>query len=61
MPPQAARTAEAVDLSAGAAIVEDPGAAATRTWVQILMCEVLFLLYPAYECRDCFFCETGWL
>ena len=56
MPPQAARTAEAVDLSAGAAIVEDPGAAATRTWVQILLCEVLFLLYPAFECRDCFFC-----
>ena len=38
MPPPAASSAEVVDLSAGAAILEDPGPAATRTWVQILSC-----------------------
>ena len=38
VPPPAASSAEVVDLSAGAAILEDPGPADTRTWVQILPC-----------------------
>ena len=48
MPPAASK-AEAVDLSAGAAILEDAGPAATRTWIQILSCTrylALFFIVP---------------
>ena len=38
VPPPAASTTEAVDLSAGAVILEDPALAGTRTRVQILPC-----------------------
>ena len=39
VPPPAASAAEAVDLSAEDAILEDPGPAATTyTWVQMLSC-----------------------
>ena len=36
VPPPAASSADAIDLSAGAAILQDPGPVATRRWVQIL-------------------------
>ena len=63
-PPPTASTAEAVDLSEGAAIDEDPEPAATRTWVKILSC-------TRYSCNDApfiylsvrpvLFHGTGWM
>ena len=54
VPPPAASTAEAVDLSPGAAILEDPGPAATRTRVQRLSFTRYFLLLHTCECVTCF-------
>ena len=45
-PPPAASTAEPVDLSAEAVILEDPEPAATRTWVQILSCTRYCFVVP---------------
>ena len=44
-PPAASTAAEAVNLSAEAAILEDPGPAAARTWVQILLSCTRYRLY----------------
>ena len=54
VPPPAASKAEAVDLSAGAAILEDAGPAATRTWIQILSCTMQCLYCTLHECVACF-------
>ena len=62
VPPPAASTAEAVDLSAGAAILKDSGPTATRTWVQTLLCTMYcFIVVPcrSYEYVACLVLSNG--